>query len=137
MNSRAKGCRGERALRDLLRAEGYEARRGKQYSGDESAPDVICPSLPDIHWEAKWCENTHLHDWIAQAERDCGHKMPIVVHKRNHGKPIASMPFSVLADIIRRSDLPDQEKRDTGHSSAHLDCFGPTDGRGKVTKDTF
>jgi hypothetical protein len=33
MNSREKGKRGERAWRDELRAAGYDARRGQQFSG--------------------------------------------------------------------------------------------------------
>jgi len=45
MNSREKGKRGERQWRDELRANGYAARRGQQFSGSPDSPDVICDGL--------------------------------------------------------------------------------------------
>jgi hypothetical protein len=38
INSRQKGARGERQWRDELRAHGYDARRGQQFSG---SPDWL------------------------------------------------------------------------------------------------
>ena len=53
MNSREKGKRGERAWRDELRANGYCARRGQQFSGSAESPDVVCEDLPAFHFEVK------------------------------------------------------------------------------------
>lgn len=84
MNSRAKGCRGEREWRDQLRAAGFKsARRGQQFSGGSDSPDVVCEELPGIHWEVKRVEAGNLYNWLAQAERDAGTKIPHVAHKRN------------------------------------------------------
>ncbi len=48
VNSRQKGARGERQWRDELRAHGFQARRGQQFSGPPESPDVVCDSLPWI-----------------------------------------------------------------------------------------
>ena len=45
INSRQKGARGERQWRDELRANGYVARRGQQFSGSADSPDVVCNDL--------------------------------------------------------------------------------------------
>ena len=47
MNSRAKGARGERLWRDELRAQGFTARRGQQFSGSPDSPDVVCEELKE------------------------------------------------------------------------------------------
>ena len=41
MNSRQKGKGGELELAKLLRAYGYNARRGQQYSGISGDADVV------------------------------------------------------------------------------------------------
>ena len=62
MNSRAKGARGERMWRDELRSAFGDSgiRRGQQFSGLGDSPDVVCPCLPDIHWEVKFCQVTKI-----------------------------------------------------------------------------
>ncbi len=103
MNSRAKGARGERAFRDLLRAEGYEARRGQQFSGSPDSPDVVCPDLDWAHWEVKHVEKLNIIDAMIQAIRDAGdNKIPIVAHKRNHGEWLSTMRTSDLFKLIRK-----------------------------------
>ena len=72
MNSREKGKRGERQWRDELRANGYAARRGQQFSGSPDSPDVVCDSLPWVHFEVKAVERLNIEDAMAQARRDCG-----------------------------------------------------------------
>jgi hypothetical protein len=83
MNSREKGKRGERLWRDELRAQGYAARRGQQFSGSPDSPDVICDALPGIHFEVKCVERLNIYDAFDQAARDAGVKAPVVAHKRN------------------------------------------------------
>src|SRR5437899_3884036 len=72
MNSREKGKRGERQWRDELRAQGYAARRGQQFSGSPDSPDVVCDELGWIHFEVKAVEKLNIYDAMEQAERDCG-----------------------------------------------------------------
>ena len=85
MNSRAKGCRGERQWRDKLREFGFlRARRGQQFSGGCDSPDVVCEDLPGIHMEVKNVQAGNPYKWMAQAIRDAGAKIPVVAHKRNN-----------------------------------------------------
>ena len=83
MNSREKGKRGERQWRDELRANGYAARRGQQFSGSPDSPDVICDGLPWAHFEVKLVERLDLYAAMDQARRDSGGKAPFVAHRRN------------------------------------------------------
>ena len=115
MNSRAKGCRGEREWRDELRAAGFlKSRRGQQFSGGCDSPDVICEDLPSIHWEVKRTQKLNIYDAMLQAERDCGRatscacasQIPVVAHKRNHGEWLCILPAKDFLNILRRSDLP-------------------------------
>lgn len=105
MNSRAKGARGERELRDELRAAGFlKSRRGQQFSGGSDSPDVICEDLPTIHFESKRVEKGNPYDWMDQAERDAGNKTPIVWHKRNHRQALIIMNASDFFTLIKETD---------------------------------
>ena len=86
MNSRQKGARGERQWRDELRANGYEARRGQQFSGSPDSPDVVCRELDWIHFEVKRVAKVALFDWMEQAANECGGSVPVVAHRTN-GEP--------------------------------------------------
>lgn len=82
INSRAKGCRGEREFAGELRKAGHDARRGQQFSGLGESPDVVS-SLP-FHFEVKRTESLSLYTAMAQAIRDAAPgKPPVVAHKRN------------------------------------------------------
>ena len=83
MNSREKGKRGEREFAKLCREEGYEVRRGEQYSGIEGE-DVV--GLPYLHVEVKRVEKLNLEAAMQQSIRDCQGKIPIVAHRRNGEK---------------------------------------------------
>jgi hypothetical protein len=73
MNSRAKGCRGERAFRDFLREQGYlKAYRGAQYCGLRGNADE-------------------------QATRACGSKYPVVAWRRNGRDWLAVMPAETIS----------------------------------------
>jgi Holliday junction resolvase len=99
VNSRDKGCRGERELADFLRKRGWDARRGQQHSGSPDSPDVIS-NLPGIHLECKRVEKGQIYDWLAQAKRDCGEKVPVVAHKRNRQEWVAVLPLADLLNLI-------------------------------------
>src|SRR5437868_11197563 len=91
MNSCQKGKRGERAWRDELIGHGYDARRRQQFSGTPDSPDVICPELPQFHFEVKTTEHLRLHEAITQAVNDAAGKTPVLVHKRNRGGWLVTM----------------------------------------------
>lgn len=86
VNSRQKGCRAERAWRDVLQANGWaDARRGRQYAGHPDAPDVV-GGPPDFHCEVKHRHQHNPWQWLEEAAADAGQKTPYVAMKRN-GKP--------------------------------------------------
>ena len=101
MNSKQKGARGEREWRDYLREQGYEARRGQQFSGSPDSPDVICPDLP-FHFEVKRVEKLNLLDACAQAEGDCGGKPWIVAHRRNNTPWLVTMTADEFFRVYKK-----------------------------------
>jgi len=129
INSRQKGARGEREWRDQLRNEGFDARRGQQFSGGADSPDVICDSLPGIHWEVKRVERGNPYDWMQQAKRDAGDsKMPVVAHKRNGEDWLCVISANDFFQLIRETNQPlisthnnnsESKQRDGKGSPAH------------------
>lgn len=85
-NSRSKGARGERAFRDLLREQGFDAIRGQQFKGGTDSPDVNCHSLPSLHFEVKVGAQipVMIYDSVSQCVRDCGGKIPVTAMKRDY-----------------------------------------------------
>jgi Holliday junction resolvase len=112
MNSRAKGCRGEREFRDVLREAGFlKAYRTQQYSGKTGqACDVTCPELPSIHWEVKRVEAGNPYTWMEQAWFDsksaCGARnlMPVVAHKKNGKRWLAVLALDDLITLLKETD---------------------------------
>jgi len=101
-NSRQKGARGEREWRDQLRAAGYTARRGQQFSGGTDSPDVICEELDEvIHFEVKRVESLNINRARDQADNDAASKIPVVAHKRNGAPWLVTMPAEAFFEILR------------------------------------
>lgn len=100
MNSKQKGARGERLWRDELRAQGYTARRGQQFSGSPDSPDVVCDDLP-FHQEVKFVEKLNLQDAVDQASRDACGKPWIVAHKRSHSPWLVTMLADEWFKLVR------------------------------------
>ncbi len=115
MNSRAKGARGERQWRDELRANGYDARRGQQYSGSPESPDVVCAALPWVHFEVKAVERLNIEAAMDQARRDGVGKVPFVAHKRNHRPWLVTMEADIFFELVREF----QPKGDTDCTNAN------------------
>ncbi len=107
--SRRKGARGEVELARLLSAEGFDATRGRQHHGGPDAPDVRCPALPGVHFEAKRCERLRLYDALAQATSEAGDRVPVVAHRRDHDEWIAVLRLTDLLAILRESEHVTQE----------------------------
>lgn len=90
INSREKGARYERELAADFRAEGYDARRGQQFSGANGDADVV--GLPGIHVEAKHVERINIQDAMDQAIRDAKEgEIPVVFHRKNNTKTLVTM----------------------------------------------
>lgn len=102
INSRAKGCRGEREACELLRSHGIEARRGQQFKGSPDSPDVVS-SLEGYHIEVKRTEALSPYVAVEQAKCDAGEgERPLVLHRRN-GKPwLVIMLADDVLPILKR-----------------------------------
>ena len=92
MNSKQKGKRGELEFVRFCCDQGYEARRTAQYCGNTGeAADVV--GLPGVHVEIKRVERLNIEAAVDQARRDAKPGLlPVVFHRRNHGKWLATMP---------------------------------------------
>ena len=101
MNSRDKGKRGERQWRDELRANGYMARRGQQFSGSPDSPDVICDDLSWLHFEVKAVERLNIEDAMEQARRDAGGKTPVVAHRRSFRRWLVTVEAETFFEFLR------------------------------------
>lgn len=107
MNSKRKGKAGELEFAHKLTNEGFAARRGQQFSGNPDAPDVVC-DLP-FHFEVKRVERLNILDAMVQAAADCGSKMPVVAHRRNHGQWMITMIADDWIKLVREY-LPKEVK---------------------------
>ena len=101
--SRRKGKVGEREFASLLRENGFDARRGQQFSGGAESPDVVSPALPWLHMEVKRVQNLNLTDACVQAEGDCGGKPWIVAHRKNRGPWFITLDSDALYELLRQS----------------------------------
>jgi len=104
INSRAKGCRGERECRDLFRDNGYKARRGQQFSGSPDSPDVVT-SLEGYLVEVKRVEQFNAYKAIEQAEKDCvgSDNKPVVFHKKNGKDWIVILKHEEFFDLLDKA----------------------------------
>ena len=65
---REKGKRGEREVVALMRAYGFEARRGQQYRGGGDSPDII-HNIRGVYIEVKFREQLSLYPVLEETER--------------------------------------------------------------------
>jgi len=97
LRSRNKGKLGEReAAAEIRRLFGVEARRGRQYCGNDGAPDIVT-GLDGVHFEIKRREALRLYPALDQAIGDASNKIPVVLHRANNQPWVA---------IVRLDDLP-------------------------------
>lgn len=118
LNSREKGKRGERLLRDLFIEHGFPARRGQQFAGGTDSPDVIVPDLPDYHLESKFVEKLDVYKAMEQAVRDAGHKTPLVFHKKSRTDWHVTIRAEDFFELI--TALHDKKQHDH-HCNCHTD----------------
>jgi Holliday junction resolvase len=82
--SKRKGATGEREFAAVLRENGFDARRGQQFSGGPNSPDVISEELSWLHFEIKRVEALSITNATQQAESDSGGKPWVVAHRKNN-----------------------------------------------------
>jgi Holliday junction resolvase len=110
VNSRQKGKRNELAWKDELIAQGFQARRGQQFSGSPDSPDVVCADLDHLHFEVKAVESLNVHNAVEQAVRDAGSKIPVVAHKKNRTGWLVTMRSEDWFALLKKTlptDMPD------------------------------
>ena len=104
MNSRRKGARGERELASKLRAYGFDARRGQQYSGVNGDADVV--GLPGIHIECKRVERLNIEDAVSQSKRDARNgEIPVVMHRKNNCEWLVTLQFESFMEMYAGSGI--------------------------------
>ena len=102
-NSRNKGKRYELHVAGLFKSEGYDARRGQQYSGANGDADVI--GVRGLHIECKAREQMRLYDWMSQAKSEAKNgDLPVVIHKKNHCADLVTMEFTDWIKLYREYD---------------------------------
>ena len=102
-NSNAKGAAGERELANLLKENGYTARRGQQYCGANGDADVV--GLDGIHIECKRVERLNIDDAMAQAVADAKEdEKPAVFHRKNRKGWLVTMRFEDWLELYRAAE---------------------------------
>lgn len=107
MNSKKKGSRGERALRDVWKSHGYkEAHRSQQYSGrGESSADIEGID-PRLHIECKvgYTYKT-IYDFMEQAVSDAKEgQIPIVNCKMDRKEWLCVMKLDDFIKIFKECE---------------------------------
>ena len=99
-SSRRKGARGERELRDLIRAAGFECERtGRSF---DAPKDDLTHNIAGFHWEAKRRERVDIWAWLEQAARDAADRIPVVAFRRSRSRWYAVLPADALLALIAR-----------------------------------
>ena len=107
MNSKQKGSRGERMLRDVWKKHGYEnAHRSQQYSGKgESAADLEGID-PWLHIECKvGYRFSTIYDFLNQAKADAKRgEIPIVNCKMDREEWLCVMRLDDFIELFKALD---------------------------------
>ena len=102
VNSRQKGARGEREIASILKARGYDAHRGQQYSGANGDADV--EGVPGFHIEVKRTENFRLWAALDQSRRDAREQeRPVVIHSKNGTGWVVVQPLDDWLDLVEEA----------------------------------
>ena len=99
--SKEKGKLGEREVAALLKAHGFQARRGQQFAGGGDSPDVV-HNIPGLHIEVKRTEQLNIYAALEQAFQD--RKMgeyAAVFHRKNQKKWVVIMDAEELLSLVK------------------------------------
>lgn len=98
--SKNKGKVGEREVAELLRAHGFDARRGQQFAGGGDSPDVV-HDIPGVHIEVKRTERLDLWSAMEQSARDAKPgEAPVVFHRPNRREWVVIIPASEFLKLV-------------------------------------
>lgn len=101
INSRAKGCVGEREIANILKGYGYDTRRGQQFSGKNGDADVV--GLPHIHLEIKRVERLVIEKAMIQSRSDAREgEIPVVMHRKNRQPWLVTMDLEDWMKLYER-----------------------------------
>lgn len=101
INSRAKGCVGEREIANTLKEYGYDTRRGQQFSGKNGDADVV--GLPHIHLEIKRVERLVIEKAMEQSRSDAREgEIPVVMHRKNRQPWLVTMDLDDWMKLYKR-----------------------------------
>lgn len=101
-SQREKGKRGERAAAKAVSAMlGVSARRGVQYKGGAESADLEV-EIPGVHWEVKFVEREAVRTWMAQASKESGGRVPVVLHKKSRGEWLITLQLERLYEFAQR-----------------------------------
>lgn len=92
--SRRKGAVGEREVRDILRAHGFDAYRDGRLDED------VAHDAFGYHFEVKRRETYSLDSWIKQCEDDAGVREPVVVFRKSNQPWRAVISFERLSALL-------------------------------------
>lgn len=98
MNSKRKGKIGELEFSKYLKARGYQARRGQQFSGGPDSPDIIS-NFP-AHFEVKRCQRLNIYKAMQQAVDECGGQTPIIAHRNNNNEWMVTLKADDFFNIV-------------------------------------
>lgn len=103
--SRDKGKRGEREVAAILRAYGYDGKRGQQHKGGADSPDVV--GLSGVHIEVKFTQSFRLWDALEQAVNDSAGSgdIPLVVHRKAVKPGEKALPWVAVMKLEDFLDL--------------------------------
>lgn len=104
INSKLKGCEGEREFAKLLQKFGYEdAKRGQQFCGINGDADVV-GGPEGFHFEIKRVERLNIYDAVEQSKRDAreGEKA-IVAHRKNRREWLITMTADSFFEILKEA----------------------------------
>lgn len=104
INSRDKGCRGERELANKLKEYGFDCRRGQQFCGNNGDADVV--GLEGFHIECKRVEALSLYKALSQAKGDAKDgDMPVVMHRKNNCEWVVIQPLETWIEMYKESEV--------------------------------
>jgi hypothetical protein len=99
INSRAKGKRGELALRQVLIPYWPDAGRNLDQFGPNKM-DMV--NTPGVHWQCKWVESLNIWKALNQAITEADPKdIPVVAFKRNGTRWFAALELDELIPLLR------------------------------------
>lgn len=123
INSRAKGCVGERELsHEIKRVMGWmgiqtEANRTAQHCGDSGDSDVLIHQLPQVFAEVKRVERLNVQEAMDKAAKqaEVAGKIPVLFHRRNRHPWLVTLKLDQLpafAEMLETAKCIAEEERE-------------------------